>query len=119
MRSQFPLMPDQPPKRRHLMWMLSRAIENGQVVWVECGYCRGRRYYEPADLMKLFGDVDVNRLARRMRCERCGRNDNMGCDVYLPVAAERAAMTMRRLVEIRVRKIPVWCDEKNGKSILW
>jgi hypothetical protein len=106
-------MPDQPPKTRRIIWLLSLAAAHRQLVWVECGYCRrSRRYYEPDDLKQLFGDVDVNKLARKMRCERCGRNDQMECDVILPPAAQRASMTIRRLVEIRVKRIPVWRDVK-------
>lgn len=104
-------MPEQPPKRRTMIHLLSYAVRWGQLVYVECGYCRGRRYYRPGDLRKVFGNIDVNRLALRMKCELCGRGDNMECDVYLPVAAERARMTIRRLVEIRIKKIPVWRDE--------
>lgn len=106
-------MPDQPRKTRRIIWPLSHAAASRQLVWVECGYCRGRRYYEPEDLIKVLGNVDVNRLARRMRCERCGRNYNMECDVYLPVAAERADMTIRRLVEVRIKRIPVWRDVRS------
>lgn len=60
--------------------------------------------------MQLFGDVDVNRLSRTMKCERCGRKDNIECDVIVPVAAERERIAVRRLVKIEVRKRPVWRD---------
>ncbi|WP_292643949.1 hypothetical protein [Mesorhizobium sp.] len=106
-------MPEQPPKRRTTIWFLSSAVQNGQLVWVDCGYCHdryGRRYYDPRDLMQLFGDVDVNHLGRAMKCERCGRKDNIECDVIVPVAAERARITVRRLAKIEVRIRPVWRD---------
>ena len=107
-------MPEQPPKRRTTIWFLSSAVQNGQLVWVDCGYCHdryGRRYYDPSELMKLFGDVDVSRLSRTMKCERCGRKDNIECDVIVPVAAERERIKVRRLVTIEVRKRPVWRDD--------
>jgi hypothetical protein len=107
-------MPDQPPKTRNIIWHLSAAAEIDQLVWVECGYCRIRHHYEPRDLIRLLGDADVNKLARRMKCERCGRKDNMEADVYLPVAVERVSMTIRRLVEVKVRRVPVWQDVKPG-----
>jgi hypothetical protein len=37
-------------------------------------------------------------------------NSNPECDVIVPVAAERARITVRRLVKIEVRKRPVWRD---------
>ncbi|TPM21633.1 hypothetical protein [Mesorhizobium sp. B2-3-5] len=61
--------------------------------------------------MKLFGDVDVNSISRAMKCERCGRKDNIECDVIVPAAAERERMKVRRLVKIQVRKSPVWRDD--------
>ena len=106
-------MPEQPPKRRTTIWFLSSAAQHGQLVWVDCGYCHdrhGRRYYDPGDLMQLFGDVDVNRLNRAMKCERCGRKDNIECDVIVLAAAERTQITVRRLAKIEVRKRPVWRD---------
>ena len=103
-------MPEQTSKRRSTILPLSNAALAGQLVWAECRYCPGRRHYDPADLQRLLGDVDVHVLARRMRCERCGRSDGMTADVILPVAAERERITVRRLVGVRVRREPVWAE---------
>jgi hypothetical protein len=65
------------------------------------------RYYQPDDLRRLVGDVDVHGIARRMRCERCGRRDEIQAEAFIPVAAERIRLRVRRLVEIKVRKMPV------------
>jgi hypothetical protein len=87
------------------------AHASGQLVRVSC-HCRdGERYYEPADLIQIFGDVDVYRLDQAMKCERCGRRD-VDVDVRLPSAMERAKIKVRRLVEIKVTKRPVWREER-------
>jgi hypothetical protein len=106
----FRSMPELPPKPHGIIWPLSRASEVGQVVRVRCGYCRGKRYYLPEDLQRLFGDSDVNTLSRRMRCEACGKKE-ISAEVFIPVASERARMTIRRLVDVKVRRVPVWRDE--------
>ena len=78
-----------------------------------CGYCPGERYYLPNDVVQVLGDIDIHKLAYRIRCERCGRGDNIDAEAYLPVASERMGIKVRRLVEIKVRRIPVWADEAS------
>lgn len=103
-------MPEQPPRSRNLIWPLSRAQAVGQLVRVRCPICPGWRHYEPADLQCLLGDVDVNAVSRRMHCERCGGH-GMRAEVFIPVAAERARLKVRRLVAIKIKRVPVWRDE--------
>jgi hypothetical protein len=64
----------------------------------------------PEDLRGIFGDADVNSLSRRMRCEAC-RKKEISAEVLIPVASERARTTIRRLVDVKVRRVPVWRDE--------
>lgn len=92
------------------IWTLSKAHDVGQLVRVRCRLCPGWRRYQPDDLRRLLGDVDVHGIARRMRCERCGRRDEMQAEVFIPVASERMRLTVRRLVG-EVRKVAVWRDE--------
>lgn len=105
-------MPDQPPGHRKIIWLLSSAHDAGQLVRVSCGYHDDRRYYRPADLIQIFGDIDVNRLGRLMKCERCGRRDNIDVEARLLPAQERDRITVRRLVEIKIRKLPVWREDR-------
>lgn len=105
-------MPEQPPRTRRLIQMLGAAAAGGSVIRVSCGNCGGRRHYMADDLAKIFDPrTDIHTLARKMKCEGCGRKDEMDVEPRIPAASERAAMTIRRLVEIRIRKIPVWRDE--------
>ena len=71
-------MPEQPMKRtRGIIWPVSNAHATGQLIRVACGYCPGERYYLPNDVVQVFGDIDIHTLAYRIRCERCGRGDNI------------------------------------------
>lgn len=104
-------MPDLPPRRRKLIVLLSMAHASGQLVRVTCRCRPDDRSYEPADLIDIFGDVDVNRLDEAMKCERCNRGDNINVDVRLPSAAERARLRVCKLREIKIFKRPVWSAE--------
>lgn len=106
-------MPEQNPKNRppNGSWTLSRAHDVGQIVGVRCGHCPGKRFYQPADLMQLLGNVECYSLEVLMKCERCGRGDEISATVFIPLAEERQKMKLRRLVAIKIRRVPVWRDE--------
>ncbi len=104
-------MPDPHPLTRRNALLLTHAHDLGLLVKVRCMACFGTRFYVPADLQKLFGNLDCESLDRRMRCERCGRNDCMTAETVSPSAAERQNTRIRRLVRIRWKKIPIWREE--------
>jgi hypothetical protein len=105
-------MPDMSPRRRKIIWLLSSADDAGQLVRVSCRSHDGGCYYEPTDLVQIFGDVDVNQLDRAMKCERCGQRDNIDVDVRLPSGMELDKIKVRRLVEIKIYKRPVWREQQ-------
>lgn len=105
-------MPERPPNRYERARRLSDAHASRQYVKVKCGLCHGAaRYYYPADLVRLLGDVPVLSLRDVMRCEKCGRRQYLDIDVLSASAAERATFRVRRLVEVKVKKLPVWRED--------
>lgn len=103
-------MPERPPNRYELSRRLSHAHADRQYIKVKCGVCFGpARHYYPADLIRLIGDVPILSLRREMRCEKCGHKEYLDIDVLSASAAERA--TVRRLVEVKVRKLPIWRED--------
>ena len=108
----FLVMPDTGGRRkRGGAWTLSNAHEVGQLVRVQCGLCNVRRWYQPKDLMEIFGDVEAELVGGKMNCERCGKNDCMHVQTQNPSARERQDIRVRRLAEIRVVRRMVWRDE--------
>jgi predicted metal-binding protein len=105
-------MPEQYPKNRppNESWTLSRAHDVAQIVGVRCGHCPGKRFYYPADLIQLLGNVECFHLETLMSCERCHRGDEISARVFIPLA-ERQKMKLRRLVAIKIKRVPVWRDE--------
>lgn len=90
---------------------MSNAHDAGQLVRVQCRLCRVIHNYRPEDLQRLFGDLGINSIERRMRCEQCGRKDYMQVTLWFPTAEERRELAIRRLVRIETKRIPVWRDE--------
>jgi hypothetical protein len=75
---------------------------------VQCQLCSIKRYYQPLDLLKLFGDVGIDDV--RMRCEKCEKDGYIVADLRHLTAAERARIRVRRLVEIKMVRKVVWTD---------
>lgn len=103
-------MPEPSRRSRRNVQTLALAHEVGQLVRVRCMTCNIRRHYLPVDLMKLVGDIPFWDVERHMRCEGCGRKE-LDVDLILPTAKERAGIRVRRLVEVRMIKRPVWRAE--------
>ncbi|RUW19735.1 hypothetical protein EN858_11400 [Mesorhizobium sp. M4B.F.Ca.ET.215.01.1.1] len=91
---------------------LSNAHEIGQLVLVRCGLCNVKRWYQPDDLMTIFGDIEPGLVGSKMRCERCGKNEFMHAETQSPSALERQGIRVRRLAEIRTVRRVVWRDEQ-------
>lgn len=77
---------------------------------IRCTLCRKVRYYFPDDLRRVFGDIDCDRVARRMRCDLCGTSEYVDAKCVTLTAREKAEARARRLVTIKIRKVPVWED---------
>lgn len=94
------------------VWRLGAASDAGQLVKVWCAVCPGERHYEPADLRHLLGDIGVHQLRERMSCERCGKLNQLSTTVFVPTAQQRNGITIRRLIGIRIKRVPVWEEVK-------
>ena len=105
-------MPERRPNRNERQRRLSDAHAARQYIKVKCGLCHSpTRHYSPADLMRLLGDVPILSLCNEMKCEKCGHKEYLDIDVLSASAAERASFKLRRLVEVKVRKVPVWRED--------
>jgi hypothetical protein len=107
--SYFVLMPEPSGRQKPSAWTLSKAHGAGQLVRVRCGHCNITRHYQPADLQRLAGDVPADGI--RMRCEKCGKSGWMRVSFESLPAAERQAIRVRRLAEVRTVRKVIWRDE--------
>lgn len=101
-----------PAPNRTTPFPLSRLNDARDLVSVSCAYCKREHTYYPTDLMQLFGDVDVDSLSGRMRCESvAGGHGFMRVERVFSGSREMVGKKIRRLVAIRVRREPVWREE--------
>lgn len=92
---------------------LSRCQELGQLIEVRCNYCRsGPRLYHPADLRVLVGNVEVDALRGRMKCEGCERRDWTEVKAVWLEAVQKKDALVRRLVRVQILRRPEWREEK-------
>lgn len=91
---------------------LSSYANGSYYVKIACAHCRIKRFYDPVDLMQLCGNISVRRIARQFRCEQCNKKDYLTADLVSPPSKELVGMNVRRLVQIRIIRKPVWKDVK-------
>ena len=91
---------------------MSTAIEHGQFIKISCTWCHISHCYDPADLKQLIGDVPFLNIEIHFRCSDCGKKEYMMAYIENPPARERVGMVVRRLVEIRTVRRPIWKDVK-------
>lgn len=88
---------------------LSRLNEGGmRLVRVTCRYCKRMHNYFPDDLIQIFGDVDIDSLMVRMKCENDPGHGRLDVETISPTGREAVGLRIRRLVAIRIRRVPEW-----------
>ncbi|MHA6687727.1 hypothetical protein [Mesorhizobium sp. A556] len=93
-------------------FVLSRLNEGGiRLVRVTCKYCKRSHNYRPDDLIQIFGDVDVDSLMHRMKCEGGKDHGMLDVQAFWPTGREAVGLRIRRLVAIQMRRVPVWSEE--------
>ena len=89
---------------------LSNLNDSRRLVRVSCAFCRRAHDYFPSDLIQIFGDVDVDSLIGRMKCEG-GDHGAMRVEAIYPSGKEAVGIKIRRLVSIHIRRGPEWREE--------
>ncbi|WP_202333687.1 hypothetical protein [Mesorhizobium sp. L-8-3] len=90
---------------------LSRLNEHMQLVRVRCAYCKRVNHYRPDDLIQIFGDVDVDSLILRMKCEGGTDHGILEVKAFIPTGSEAVGLRIRRLAAIKIKRVPVWRDD--------
>ncbi|RWC25932.1 MAG: hypothetical protein EOS27_27155 [Mesorhizobium sp.] len=103
-------MPEQyAPKHRD--YPLSNLNDSLRLVRVRCAYCKRSHNYFPSDLIQIFGDVDVDSLAYRMKCEMGRDHGYLDVEAFSPTGKEAVGLRIRRLVALKIQRVPVWREE--------
>jgi hypothetical protein len=97
------------PKKKD--YPLSQLNTGGmRLVRVRCRYCKRAHNYFPTDLIQIFGDVDVDSLMHRMKCEN-GDHGSLDVTSISPTGSEAVGLRIRRLVALKIQRIPIWRDD--------
>ncbi len=104
-------MPDIHPFRRLRLWTLKEARDQGQILVITCNFCRVTHRYLPDDLVKLCGDITLDRVLTRFKCEGCGKKHYLRMELHFPNGSEYGHLEIRRLTDIRTVTIPIWADD--------
>lgn len=93
----------------HKDFTLSRLLGSDglHLVRIHCRYCKRTTHYHPEDLIYVFGDVDIDSLARRMKCEN-GDHSVLDVGTVIPSGRDAVGIRLRRLVGFRIKRVPVW-----------
>jgi len=67
--------------------------------------------YKPIELREVIGNVTIDQVRGKVRCEKCGRKESMNAEQFHPVGQELETIGFRRLVEIKWERRVVWRDE--------
>jgi len=107
-------MPEKSPSRNDVLRRptLSSFIDRTYFIKIDCQLCRVKRLYLPADLIPLCGDITVERIPKKFRCERCDTKQYLRADLVSPSAAEMVGLRVRKLMEIKHIRKPIWKDVK-------
>ncbi|WP_192183280.1 hypothetical protein [Mesorhizobium amorphae] len=97
------------PKRRD--YPLSNLNDTLRLVRVRCRYCKRSHNYFPSDLIQIFGDVDVDSLMDRMKCENGADHGKLEVEAFSPTGREAVNLRIRRLVALKIHRVPVWREE--------
>lgn len=87
------------------------AHNAGQVARIRCGYCNIKRFYKPLELREVIGNVSIDQVRAKVRCETCKKKDYMDAELFHPIGQELETIRFRRLIEIRWEKRVIWRDE--------
>jgi hypothetical protein len=99
------------PPRNNIGLTFSQAHDIEALIQVRCNFCRSLRYYAPRDMLALLGDIEIDRLRRRLRCEGCDHRSYVHIEIARLFPQEKVGLVVRRLVMVRTIRRPVWRDE--------
>ncbi|RWB69745.1 hypothetical protein [Mesorhizobium sp.] len=83
--------------------------------WADCphfgGHCNIKRFYKPAELREVVGNVTIDQVRAKARCQTCGSKEFMRAELFHAYGQELVTIRFRRLKEIRWERRVVWRDE--------
>ncbi|MEI9408122.1 hypothetical protein [Mesorhizobium salmacidum] len=86
------------------------AHNAGQVALIRCRNCNIKRFFKPAELREVYGNVPIETLRGRMTCQMCRTSESIDAELLHLVGEESVSVRYRRLVGIKFVRV-IWRDE--------
>ncbi|MCV3767149.1 hypothetical protein [Rhizobium sp. TRM95796] len=93
-------------------YSLSDANTDGMLVKIKCHACSITHCYRPADLITIYGDVQLDEIAAFFRCEAYGRKAFLSADWLTAQGVDFGGIRIRRLIAVRLVRVYDW--EEDG-----
>ncbi|MBZ9817633.1 hypothetical protein [Mesorhizobium sp. CA7] len=90
---------------------MTHAHDAGQVPGIRCARCNITRYYKPLELREVIGNVTIDEVRDKARCQKCGSREWMSAQLFHATGEQAHTIRFRRLVEIRRERRVIWRDE--------
>lgn len=78
---------------------------------IRCAHCNVTRYDKPLELREVIGNVTIDEVRAKVRCQECKSREWMSAHLFHPTGEQVHAIRFRRLVEIRWERRVIWRDE--------
>ncbi|TPI31514.1 hypothetical protein FJ414_23435 [Mesorhizobium sp. B3-1-6] len=78
---------------------------------IRCARCNLKRFYKPLELREVIGNVTIDEVQGKVRCQNCGSREWMEAELFHPTGEQAHKIRFRRLVEIRWERRVIWRDE--------
>lgn len=101
-------MPVRQPKEGQYRW--SNVRDTGRLLCFRCGVCRRRMFFDPADLIEVFGNRDWQDCP--FPCSKCQSRLAVDVSMYYPEPGDYGRLRIRR--PGRLRKIRTWRTVRLG-----
>ena len=104
-------MPAKPPRRG--IYRFSNVRDTGRLIYYCCGGCNRKSFYDPADMITVFGDG--NALLPPFPCSACGHGEAITIALYTPQKGDYGRLPIRR--PGRVKRVQTWKTVKLGDRV--
>jgi len=88
---------------------LARAAELGRLIKLRCRQCKRTAYFLPADLVDVYGDMEVDHF--RLPCSACRTDRMVIADLHTPQPGDWGKLDVRRPRRVETLK---WYVTKLG-----
>ncbi|TGP86387.1 hypothetical protein EN866_24115 [Mesorhizobium sp. M2D.F.Ca.ET.223.01.1.1] len=90
---------------------MTHAHDAGQAGGIRRARCNVTLYYKPSELREVIGNVAIDDVMNKVRCQQCKSREWMSAQLFHPIGEQAHTIRYRRLVQIRWEKRVVSRDE--------